>query len=420
MSGSATMMDVSGPADEHWQGRLDHLGRLVPLPLLAVSAVMAWLAERGGYGTADRLYLSLLIAAVAAVWTLLVTMRVIGRQTRLIALGFIGHIALAAVLVGLNPWFGIFAYTGYIVANRLPGLSGKLGIVLTAFVMAGSETASYPFQHSGSWPGYLIITAINATLILLLVDVANRVLAQNAERGRMIAELNEANERLSTALAENAGLHAQLVEQAREAGVQDERQRMAGEIHDTLAQGLAGIVTQLEAADQARHLPDEWQRHLDQARTLARSSLAEARRSVRAMRPEQLEHADLVTAIGELSRAWTQTSAVPVRIEATGAIRPLPTDTEATLFRVAQEALTNVGKHAHAEKVGLTLTFLDDVVLLDVRDDGLGWRLTEQQGGYGLDGMRQRLARVGGTLEIETAPGEGTALSASIPVAGPQ
>jgi signal transduction histidine kinase len=415
MTGSATMMDVSGSADEHWQGRLDRLGRLVPLPLLAVSAVMAWLAERGGYGTAHRLYLSLLVAAVAAIWTLVVTMRVIGRQTRLIALGFIGHTALAAVLVGLNPWFGVFAYTGYMVANRLPGIFGKLGIVLTAFVMAGSEMASYPFEHSGSWPGYLIITAINATLLLAFVDVADRVLAQNAERGRMIAALNEANERLSAAMAENAGLHAQLVAQAREAGVQDERQRLAGEIHDTLAQGLIGIVTQLEAADQAKHVPVEWQRHLDQARELARAGLTEARRSVRALRPEQLEHATFTEALDALTHAWTQTSSIPVRTEITGSPRPLGADADAALFRVAQEALTNVAKHAHASKVWLTLTLLEDVVLLDVRDDGVGWTGAPRPGGYGLDGMRARLARVGGTLEVETAPGEGTALSASVP-----
>ena len=113
----------------------------------------------------------------------------------------------------------------------------------------------------------------------------------------MIAELAEANRRLELALSENAGLHAQLLAQAREAGVLDERQRLAGEIHDTLAQGLVGIVTQLEAAEQARNHPAEWSHHLHQARELARSGVMAARRSVRALRPEQLENTPLVTAI---------------------------------------------------------------------------------------------------------------------------
>jgi signal transduction histidine kinase len=109
----------------------------------------------------------------------------------------------------------------------------------------------------------------------------------------MIGELAEANRRLEESMAENAALHARLVEQARAAGVVQERRRLAGEIHDTLAQGLTAIVAQLEAAEQARHRPAEWSRHLAQARSLARSSLTEARRSVRALRPEQLENATL-------------------------------------------------------------------------------------------------------------------------------
>jgi signal transduction histidine kinase len=406
------------PDADPWQGRLDRIGRLVVLPLLAVSTLMAGLAEQSGYGTPRRFYYGLVVVAATVVWTLGITLRGLDherkRRPAVAAIGFIGHTALSAALVGINPWFGIFAYTGYMFANRFPTTWMRVGVVLTALILAGSEMGGYPLER-GTWIGYLIIAAVNATLVMFLIDITDRVLKQNADRGTMITELNQANERLSGALAENAGLHAQLVEQAREAGVQDERQRLAGEIHDTLAQGLTGIVTQLEAADQAKHIPIEWQRHLDQARALARASLTEARRSVRALRPEQLEHATLVEALDELARSWTHTSSVPVRVEATGDVRLLPAEVEATLFRVAQEALTNVAKHAHASKVSLTLTFLDDVVLLDVRDDGLGWSGAARPGGYGLEGMQARLVRVGGTLEIETGPGEGTALSACVP-----
>jgi signal transduction histidine kinase len=403
-------------SSEDLQSRLDHLGRVIPLPLLAASTLLAWLTVRTGYGTAARFEYGGILVAAAAAWTVAVTIRRGNHGPCFFAVGFVGHTALAAGLVAINPWFGIFAWTGYSLADALPRFWSRVGFVATALILAGSQIGGFPRADAAQIGIWLLVATVNAGLVFFLVDVTDRVMKQNAERGRMIEELNAANAALSVALAENAGLHVQLVEQAREAGIHDERQRLAGEIHDTLAQGLIGIVTQLEAADQARHLPAEWQRHLDQARDLARNSLTEARRSVRALRPEQLEGATLMHAIGELVSSWTQTFGVPVRVESTGGQRPLPNDVEAALFRVAQEALTNVAKHASAAKVWLTLTFLDDVVLLDVRDDGRGWALGKTGGGYGLDGMRQRLARLNGRLGIESAPGEGTALNASIPL----
>ena len=118
---------------------------------------------------------------------------------------------------------------------------------------------------------------------------------------------------LEAALAENAGLHAQLLAQAREAGVHDERQRMAREIHDTLAQGLTGIITQLQAADRAADSPEPWQRHMDQAQA-AGPGQPRARPAVRCRRcgPRELEDARLPDAIADLASRWSQTSAVPV------------------------------------------------------------------------------------------------------------
>ena len=394
-------------ANDQLQQRLDRLGQVLGLPLLAVSTLLAWFAADSGFGTWPRFEHGLAVVATAAVWTLLFSMHRPESGPLPGAVVFVGHSALAAVLVGVNPWFGLFAFTGYGVVDHVPVAWRRLGFVATAAIVAASQSAGWPFGHGGAaWAGYLVIASVNVALVLVFEAAIQRVVSQNAERGRMIGELNDANARLEAAIAENAGLHAQLVEQAREAGVQDERQRLAGEIHDTLAQGLAGIVTQLEAAE---HAPD-WRRHLDQARGLARSSLTEARRSVRALRPEQLEQATLVQAIGDLARGVP----VPVVAEATGTARRLPVDVESALFRVAQEGLTNVTKHAQATRVWVTLTYLDDVVVLDLRDDGIGCA-TPTSGGYGLDAMRQRLARVGGRLEIETAPGEGTVISASIP-----
>jgi signal transduction histidine kinase len=404
-------------ATEPWQGRLDQLSRLVPLPLLAVSTVMAALLAKSGYGSPRRFELALALAVLAALWTAAFTARPARGPVRDVV-AFVGHTALAAVLVGLNPFFGFFAFTGYLLADRLPRPASRLGLLATATVITASQLAGYPRLELGSIIGYVIVTSVNASLALAFSGITDRVLEQNRERGVAIAELGEANRKLELALAENAGLHAQLLAQAREAGILDERQRLAGEIHDTLAQGLIGIITQLEAAEQARERPSEWGRHLGQARELARSSLAAARRSMRALRPEQLERATLVDALEELARSWTRSSGVAVQTETTGCPHPAPRDVEAALFRVAQEALANVGKHAGASVVGLTLSYLDGVLLLDVRDDGTGFDPDAGSAGFGLTGMRDRLARIGGRLELETAPGEGTALNAAVPIAG--
>ena len=251
------------------------------------------------------------------------------------------------------------------------------------------------------------MAGVLVALTLNSASITNRVLEQNQERGRMISKLAEANRRLEASMAENAELHAQLVTQARQAGIVEERQRLAGEIHDTLAQGLTGIIAQLEAAEHTRHHADTWPRHVAQARALARANLTEARRSVRALRPEQLEQTSLPEAIGTLARSWSEGSMIDADLQTTG-----------TVVRAAQEALSNVAKHARATKVQITLTYLGDTLLLDVADDGTGFDVGAATDGYGLAGMRQRLSRVGGTLTVESSPGSGTILNASVPLAG--
>ena len=243
---------------------------------------------------------------------------------------------------------------------------------------------------------------------------------QNEARKHMIAELAEANHRLEEMIAENTGLQAQLLTQAREAGAGDERQRMAREIHDTIAQGLTGIVTQLEAAQQTSN-DAERERRIDNAKRLARDSLAEARRSVQALRPQALENSRLPEALADEVARWSATSGVAGEVETTGEARALHPEVEVTLLRVAQEALANVAKHAEASRAGVTLSYMEDVVSLDVRDDGVGFAAAPAEasranghlasenpaaGGFGLIAMRQRVGRLAGQLEIESEPGQ--------------
>jgi signal transduction histidine kinase len=243
----------------------------------------------------------------------------------------------------------------------------------------------------------------------------------SVQRAHALDGVRAANSRLETSLAENAMLQEQLLGQARQAGVQDERQRMAREIHDTLAQGLIGIITQLEAADLASSDPAEWRRHFEAASGLARESLSEARRSVSALRPEALEAARLGDALAEVAQRWSERQGIPVQVTTTGTVEPVASEAEIALLRAAQEALANVAKHARADRVGVTLSYLADEVALDVRDDGAGFATAgggdpRDGGGFGLIALRQRVEELRGSVQIESEPGHGTAVSVRVPV----
>ncbi len=401
-----------------WQARLDRWGRLLLLPLLAAATGLAAISVAGGYRSWSRFDRGLIVVSAAAAWSAIHTCRPRPARTERARAATVAiHITLVGLLVWVNPWYGVFAFSGYFFADDLRGRWRWAGFVGTALVLAGSQAGGYPTGWSSHTVIYVVMVAINLVAVSGFLILTNRVLEQNQQRGQMIDELADTNRRLEATMAENAGLHAQLLVQAREAGVVEERQRLAGEIHDTLAQGLAGIVAQLQAAEQARGHPAELSRHLTQARALARSSLTEARRSVRALRPEQLERASLPEAIDELTRAWSARSAVPVDVETAGTPTPLDPAIEAAIFRASQEALSNVAKHAAASRVHLTLTYLPDALLLDVADNGSGFDPAAHTHGYGLVGMRQRLAGVAGHLTVESAPGAGTTINAAVPLA---
>ena len=200
---------------------------------------------------------------------------------------------------------------------------------------------------------------------------------------------------------------------------------MAREIHDTIAQGLTGIVTQLEAAGQASDRPEERQRHIDAAARLARDSLAEARRAVEASRPPQLDGRSLLEAVTAVADEWTAQYGVPVEVSSTGEAVPLHPEIEVALLRIAQEALANVAKHAGATRARLTLTYMGDVVTLDIRDDGVGFvpptstaprgrRLRAERDASAREPRRRHpVDRVGAR--------RGTAISARVPaIASPQ
>lgn len=335
-----------------------------------------------------------------------------------------GLLALMAPLVWFSPLFGFLAIAAYSAAfGFLPGRWRYVGLLVASAIVSYTYLGGRFAEFSPLLlVGWAILVVVNTFVAGIFTWYGGFTAELSRARRAIIEELDDANARLSAALEENAALHAQLLVAAREAGVREERARMAREIHDTIAQGLTGIVAQLEAADVADRANDAQLRrhHIDTARALARESLTEARRSVAALAPSRLAEARLPEAIAEMAKRWAETSGIALHMETTGEPVPLLADLEVALFRVAQEALTNVGKHAGATRVGLTLSYMDDVVVLDVRDDGRGFDPAAHRGpaggsGFGLAAMEQRLLRVSGRWEIESAPGEGTAVSAAVP-----
>jgi signal transduction histidine kinase len=324
---------------------------------------------------------------------------------------FVGLLALAGVLMTRHPIFVVFAVAGFFHASLLrPWPLTILGVALMSVLMNTIPTG-FPQSMPDLWTLFLI-TAIQTLSIGFGTVMSERVAELSEQRRQAVIQLE-------AALVENAGLHAQLLAQAREAGVLDERQRLAREIHDTLAQGLIGIITQLEAMQQTHDRPPEWQRHLDNAARLARVSLTEARRSVEASRPQVLHETPLPGALATVAEQWSALHAVPVQLATVGDAQPLHSEVEAALLRTTQEALANVAKHAKASRVGVTLSYMGDVVTLDVRDDGVGFEVPDSAAGagagFGLTAMRQRVSRVAGTLVVESELGGGTAISARVP-----
>jgi signal transduction histidine kinase len=324
------------------------------------------------------------------------------RHRFLVVAHYLGILAIGGVLVSGSVVFTVFISIGYPLAAALFPARGIM------FAVAATAVVTIVAQSS---PG----SVRQLDLFTALLGIALPLLFVGWQVGTESERRKKVNDRLRAALEENAGLHAQLVIQAREAGVLDERQRLAREIHDTVAQDLVALVTQLRAAEEARQDPQRWRGHMDNAAALAGRSLTEARRSVRALHPEPLEDARLPDALAEMAERWGRSAGIEPGFEVTGSPTRLAAGLEIVLFRVAQEALSNVAKHARAARVGVTLSYLDDVVLLDVRDDGAGFEADTAGEGFGLDTMRQRVRGVAGTLSIESARGQGTAVAVSVP-----
>ncbi len=307
---------------------------------------------------------------------------------------------LVAVMIAVNPLAGIFGWTSYIICGTL--FTGPLMLAMmagTVLTMLGTQVGGWRHLNY-SWVLTVSLYVFDLLLGVAVVTLANR-------REEAVLRRAETTRALLSAQAENAALQRELVEQARQAGIRDERARLARELHDTVAQGLVAIVTQLEAAESGNPAL-----RVEKARDLARQSLRDARRAVQALSPVELETGGLDAALADLVPRWAALHDLTATVEIVG--QPGHSAADEELVRICQEALSNVARHAAAHRVVVSLTYAGDEVVLDVGDDGRGFD-TGRPGGHGLRGMAERVRRVGGRLTVDSEPGSGSVISAAVP-----
>jgi len=228
---------------------------------------------------------------------------------------------------------------------------------------------------------------------------------------------------LAQALAHQAMLAIQLnefAEKNRQSAILEERNRMARDIHDTLAQGFTGVIVQLEAVEDAIGCSrrKEANEHLRRASELARRSLNEARRSVHALRPQALQKSNFWEALKGIIKNTTVGTSVHTNFELRGKLRGLPLVWQENLLHIGQEALTNALKYARSRNFDTRLTFNAKELRLELRDDGDGFRVGDRHDGFGLAGMRERVEQMGGKLKITSARGKGTKVLVTLPYDG--
>ena len=289
----------------------------------------------------------------------------------------------------------------FIYLRIFPGLTGSLAVLgLTGM----SILSNVP--HGLTTGG--VMGPLLAAVVTIGIDYAYWALWEvTSEKEQLIDEL------LKT--------RSQLAQSEHEAGIAAERQRLAHEIHDTVAQGLSSIQMLLSVAETEIESGAEKEKPLQKialAKTTAADNLVEARAMIAALQPAALAKTSLEGALQRLA----EKAQLQVDVDVEGDVRQLPMRTEATLLRVVQGALANVEKHAQADRAKLTLSYEPDMVRLDIVDNGHGFdpqAVAEQprgMGHIGLNAMAERAAEQGGSLEIESAPGQGTALSIALPL----
>ncbi len=355
---------------------------------------------------------------------------------------FLGHVLKATVDqlggIGGTLWFPNQDGTArlhleYLESRVIPAAASRHPAVRQPPPVGGGPGSTFPEEHPETYVlahavaglpeanrRYIMSLGVRALLTVPMVlgsETAGWICIRSS---RMDPREMESQIRVAGALAGQATLAMQMArlgEQARQAAVLDERNRIARDIHDTMAQGFTGVVLNLEASRRAlaKLNIEVALEHIEHSCELARTGLDEARQSVRALRPDARGHADLAVALRLLIDRVSASGAVRGGLLVSGDPQPLARDTETELVRIAQESMTNILKHSHARAFTVELGFGNGAVRLRIADDGAGFDVADHHDGFGLLGMHERAERLGTRLEIESERGKGTRVQVTVP-----
>ncbi|MFG1783009.1 sensor histidine kinase [Rhodococcus oryzae] len=396
MSSPVTARGDQVPADRDFRGPIDVAIHVSFYVLLATSTAR-YLTYHGVSGR--FVVVAALIVALAALYTVTV---VLSRRAGAWQPWVWPVLTTWAALVWLAPSFAWCAFPMFFLCTR--AFPRRLAYPIVAALAVLTSVAFFNFNGRTEWAVLIGPICIGA----LVVIAYGQVERDNRERVRLLEQVAEAKTRLA--------------ETERAAGVLSERERLAREIHDTVTQGLTSSLLHLEAADLAWDQPHSPAREEVRTATASlRENLAETRNLVHYLASPNLETQSLDAAL--LSAARGHFPAAQLRV--VGVPAALPAEVGHALLRITQSAVSNVSRHADAQTLGVTLTYLPGAVALDVFDDGRGFAADavgghSPTGGFGLRAMRQRVQALGGTLTVESAPGEGTVVAAQIPYGGEQ
>jgi signal transduction histidine kinase len=353
-------------------------------------------------------------------------------------------IAIAA-LAAMAAWYAVVGRPLVQLKENetVPRQTVYLGVLLPLFVLATTQAMAAAFVLIGICPqcffssvtfrrAMVWVVAFNATLPVVglftvtggnrgqvlgeLAGIAALGIAFSAVFGSWITGIIDQSEDRAALISRLEATQAELAAVSHQAGMLAERQRLASEIHDTIAQGFTSIVMLLQAADPEIGRDDAAaRRYLASAVAAARENLAEARALVAALAPAQLQSGSLDHVLGRLAERTGSEFGLPATFEVSGQARPLPAVAEVVLLRVCQEALANARKHAQADQAWVRLAYDEAAVRLEIGDDGAGFDPDQVNGGFGLRGMRARVGEGGGTLVVRSAPGAGTSVRVEVP-----
>lgn len=375
--------------------------RWMSISVIVTTAVMAVLiAGSGGYGPGSRLGAAVALAAFALAWF---TLGIRARDNSIIAVIYVGVLVVTVgAAVAFMPVMATLQSLAYplvwVLAERTRNaIIGNVALALSVGV------------------GFLINMGLSADALLYSSTIVALSLIFSLALGLWITQISTLSDQRHDLVLELQSTRDELAAISRDAGVSSERERLAREIHDTIAQDLTGLVLVAQRARREldNNHPAAAAEQLELIEDSARAALAEARALVTASAPVGLTGDGITSALNRLAERYSRETQLAVTVDA----KQLPAmarETEVVVLRCAQEALANVRKHAEATRATITVSADDVGLTISVADDGVGFDPTTAHPGFGLEGMSERLALVNGRLDVDSSAA-GTTVRATIP-----